>query len=116
MGSLGRVLEERQAQGECQTLGSGQFRWDQGLRGKGGGGQCRIVGLRAGGQRAREHHRGGVGWAALKHWEDRDHGATSLPRGGGVKKTPQRVEAEGNGVGWSGARTVQKECSRQTGL
>ena len=53
---------------------------------------------RAGGQRAREHHRGGVGWAALKHWEDRDHGATSLPRGGGVKKTPQRVEAEGNGV------------------
>ena len=72
VGSLGRVLEERQAQGECQTLGSGQFRWDQGLRGKGGGGQCRIVGLRAGGQRAREHHRGGVGWAALKHWEDRE--------------------------------------------
>lgn len=32
------------------------FRWDQGLRGKGGGGQCQIVGLRAGGQRAREHH------------------------------------------------------------
>lgn len=36
--------------------------------------------------------------------------------GEGVKKTPQRVEAEGNGVGWSGARTVQKECGRRTGL
>lgn len=36
--------------------------------------------------------------------------------GEGAKKTPQWVEAEGNGGRRSGIRTVQKECGHWTGL
>lgn len=41
--------------GNAKHWEAAAFRWDQGLHGKGGGGQCQMVGLRAGGQRAREH-------------------------------------------------------------